>query len=101
MTTITATLIVTLDGAGETVDAVARHLADWLRRDGALMIETALRDEAYPEYDDDWDEGDEPTEKMITYEAWNSSYWRMDVAVDQVRLVSPQLPLLPDDQGAP
>ncbi len=67
MTTITATLTITIDGDGETIEAVSKFLEIWLRNDGAMVFETALRDEAQPPYDDDWDEGDDPTDEMLTY----------------------------------
>ena len=99
MATITAILTITVDGDADTVGPVAGHLARWLRNDGAMVIEAAMRDEAQPPYDDDWNDGDKPTDKILAYDAWNSSDWRMGVTLDQVDLVTPQLPLFADDGG--
>ena len=99
MTTITATLTITIDGDADTFAAVAGHLADWLRGDGAMVTEAAMRDAAAPPYDDDWNDGDTPSDKMLAYDAWNSSDWRMNVTIDPVSVVTLQLPLFADDAG--
>lgn len=102
MTTVTARLTISIDGDGDTADIVAGHLARWLRSTGAEVIEAALLDEAPPEYDDDWDgDPDNVSDKMIAYDAWSSSYWRMSVVVDQVESTPPQPGLFADDQVTP
>lgn len=102
MTTVTATLTISIDGEGETVDIVAGHLARWLRVTAADVIEVAILNTAQPEYDDEWDgDLDNVSDKMITYDAWCSSAWRLNVAVDQVELAVSQLPLFSDDQVSP
>jgi hypothetical protein len=90
-------LTITVDGDAETAAAVAGHLAGWLRNDGAMVIEAAIRDEAQPPYDDDWDgDPDDVSDIMIVYDSWCSSDWRMNSTIDNVILVSPQLPLFQD-----
>lgn len=102
MTTVTATLTISIDGEGKTVDIVAGHLARWLHASGAEVIEVAILNTAQPEYDDEWDgDPDNVSDKMITYDAWCSSAWRLNVAVDKVELSSSQLPLFPEDQVSP
>lgn len=92
MTTITATLTVTL--AGEDADAItliAESLRTWLAKEGGFQLEAAILDNAPPEYPmEDEDEAGNPTNALLTYEAFTSSGWRLDVALTDVRLRRPQ-----------
>ena len=92
MTTITATLTVTL--AGEDADSIAllaESLRTWLAKEGGFQLETAILDNAPPEYpDEDEDAAGNPTTALLTYEAWTGDGWRLDAAVADVRIQRPQ-----------
>lgn len=92
MTTITANLTVKL--AGEDADAIAliaESLRGWLAKEGGYQIEAAILDNAPPEYPyPDEDEDGNPTNALLTYEAWTSAGWRLDAAVADVRIKRPQ-----------
>ena len=92
MTTITATLTVAL--AGEDADSIAliaESLRTWLAKEGGFQLEAAILDNAPPEYPyPDEDEAGNPTNALLTYEAWTGDGWRLDVALTDVRLRRPQ-----------
>ena len=92
MTTITATLTVTL--AGDDADAIAliaESLRGWLAKEGGFQLEAAILDNAPPEYPmEDEDEDGNPTNALLTYEAWTGDGWRLDAAVVDVRIKHPQ-----------
>ena len=92
MTTITATLTVTL--AGEDADSIAliaESLRGWLAKEGGFQLEAAILDNAPPEYPmEDEDEDGNPTNALLTYEAWTGDGWRLDAAVVDVRIKHPQ-----------
>ena len=92
MTTITATLTVTL--AGEDADSIAliaESLRTWLAKEGGSQFQAAILDNAPPEYpDEDEDEAGNPTNALLVYDAWTSDDWRIDVTVGDVRIQRPQ-----------
>ena len=92
MTTITATLTVKL--AGEDADSIAliaESLRGWLAKEGGFQLEVAILDNAPPEYPmEDEDEDGNPTNALLTYEAWTGDGWRLDAAVVDVRIKHPQ-----------
>lgn len=92
MTTITATLTVKL--AGEDADSIAliaESLRGWLAKEGGFQLEAAILDNAPPEYPmEDEDEDGNPTNALLTYEAWTGDGWRLDAAVVDVRIKHPQ-----------
>ena len=91
MTTITATLTVTL--AGDDADAIAliaESLRTWLAKEAGFQLEAAILDNAPPEYpvEDEYEDGT-PTNALLTYEAWTGDGWRLDTNVTNVRIKRP------------
>ena len=92
MTTITATLTVKLAGEdAASIALIAESLRGWLAKEGGFQLEAAILDNAPPEYPmEDEDEDGNPTNALLTYEAWTGDGWRLDAAVVDVRIKHPQ-----------
>lgn len=92
MTTITATLTVTLTGEdADAIALIAENLRTWLAKEGGFQLEAAILDNAPPEYPMvDEDEDGNPTNALLTYEAWTGDGWRIDASVADVRIRRPQ-----------
>ena len=91
MTTITATLTVKITGEdADSIALIAESLRTWLAKEGGFQLEAAILDNAPPEYPyPDEDDDGNPTNALLTYEAWTGSGWRLDAAVANVRIKRP------------